>query len=877
MARYKLRTSQFGIVSGIRQDLSDRVSSAMPGNLFAPEARKGQMFILTEPVNDSARGKEACDLVAATITSAYYKDSSFSITSSLRKALSTANTQLYEFNFRSAHHQRTAVGLTCIVLRNNDLYVAQVQPTQVYIVHKGQLRALPTYPSWDPAATNNALLRPNALGTSLFSEPELYRNVIEPGDQVVLCSSRLAQVLGRAEAERLFCLSDTASAIEDLYELASRNSMSEAHVAVLELLPLINTTVHASPLSPEGISERGRAAMSVVGDWISDVTGNAALMLRRSHQEQESAPPEAAAEVAETEALEPHSGIHPTSALTEAPHLPSPLEDVDPRDMGWLRERPRYRPRSHVDVETWPPSAFLGEGSLDPALNAALPPQSIDLTDQQPLPIDFAAIPQRDPLPPPTFGERMTAPLRHFIAALVTFFANFGRRSRPAARPLPRFDNSGELSYRRRPRRSRIPLLLLVLLPALVWGGYYYLRFLSSQQAADQYAQVLTKAQQTYQAARLAPNDQLALERLDELNIVLDELSKSGLLTNEPVRQATYRNLVNDAERLQASIDRTSLLTDLEPVVTLPISDTIGRMLVVPRGSQTEIYALGRESGTLYHQIEGSPAEPDVVLKEGSEVGPVYVAPIRSIMWRIDNLAVIDDADSSSVYLRQPDGAWVINNLPASEFWPTQPFPDVETYGGHLYVWQWGADAASDQVEKYASGEFANLPTDWITDVPLDVDIQSAIDMSVDGNIYLLRPDGSIVEMNAGVYQRTIPAPQIKPPLSAARMYLTDLRTNEFDTNNPGHFFIIDTVNQRVVEMDKDGTVIQQIRMAADSKLRLDQLTDVVVTRPGPAGQQMYLANGSIVYKVQLPQPPPPRELPTATPPATPAAPTPTP
>src|SRR5215211_3369342 len=142
MTRYKLQTSQFGIVSGIRQDVSDRISSAVPGNLFAPEARKGQLFVLTAAVNETSRGKEACDLVAKTITTTYYKDSSFSITSSLRHALKSANTMLYEHNYKAAHHQKTAVSLTCAVLRDNDLYIAQVQPTQAYIAHKGQLRAL---------------------------------------------------------------------------------------------------------------------------------------------------------------------------------------------------------------------------------------------------------------------------------------------------------------------------------------------------------------------------------------------------------------------------------------------------------------------------------------------------------------------------------------------------------------------------------------------------------------------------------------------------------------------------------------------------------------------------------------------------------------
>ena len=43
------------------------------------------------------------------------------------------------------------------MLRDNDLYIAQVQPTQAYIAHKGQLRAMPTYPSWQPGASSPSM------------------------------------------------------------------------------------------------------------------------------------------------------------------------------------------------------------------------------------------------------------------------------------------------------------------------------------------------------------------------------------------------------------------------------------------------------------------------------------------------------------------------------------------------------------------------------------------------------------------------------------------------------------------------------------------------------------------------------------------------
>ena len=860
MARYKLNTYQFGIVSGIRQEISDRISSAMPGNLFAPEARKGQLFVLTEPVNVSGSGNDACALVAKTITEEYYKDRSFSITSSLRKAIVAANSKLYEYNFKAAHHQRTAVGLTCVVLRHNDLYLGQVQPTQAYIAHKGQLRALPAYPSWDPvAAAATSMLRPNALGTSLFSEPELYRNVVEPGDQVVLCSSRLAHLIGRGEAERLFCLVDTASALEELHELARRNSLNEAHLAMLELVPLLDSVAQRAPLSAEGVSERGKAAISVVGEWLSDVTSNAALTLRRTEPTPTVGPFNESEPAQDDDRLPASTGVQPTSALTETPALPAHLETIDPRDMVWLRERPRYRPKTHADIEIWPPSAFLGESTTTPALNAAIKSPVVDLTDQTPLPLDFAAIPQRDPLPAPSIWERLSWPLRRFFAIFITLFTSLGRKKRPAAQPIPRFERSRGLSYRREPRRHA-PFVLIVLLCLMAGLSYVYLQYRTVQSNNLQFQEIIGLTQEHYVAALNAPDDALASVHLEDMQGALETLAVSDLLQNDPARLSRYRGLVKDAEDLQASINRTSLLdaADLETVLTMPISDTISKMLIIPQGTQTELYVVGLESGTIYRRLEGSPAEPEVVLQEGQTIEPVITAPMRSLVWRVDNLMAVDRAGFSTVYLRQPDGGWIAQTLPASEFWPDQPFPDIESFGGHLYVWQRGPEA-SGQIEKYTSGDFANLPTDWITDAPLDLNLPGAVDMSIDGDIYLLKPDGAIEVFNNGAHQRTIPAPTLDPPLVATRMFLSDVRANELDPNQ-GHFYLLDVVNQRIVEIDQQGTVLQQIRTSSTSPIQFDRLSDVAIGRVDAEGNWLYVANGEQIYKFRLPTPPPPRQ-----------------
>ena len=128
MPPYETRSSQFGLISGIRQPHSDMALVAEPAGLFAPEARKGQLYIVAETDQDVARGRDACQAAIKAIRKHFYDDSSYSVTSALRKALSAANKALYEHNFGVMAQKRAVVGVTCAVIKGNDLYIAQVAP-----------------------------------------------------------------------------------------------------------------------------------------------------------------------------------------------------------------------------------------------------------------------------------------------------------------------------------------------------------------------------------------------------------------------------------------------------------------------------------------------------------------------------------------------------------------------------------------------------------------------------------------------------------------------------------------------------------------------------------------------------------------------------
>jgi hypothetical protein len=204
-----------------------------------------------------------------------------------------------------------------------------------------------------------------------------------------------------------------------------------------------------------------------------------------------------------------------------------------------------------------------------------------------------------------------------------------------------------------------------------------------------------------------------------------------------------------------------------------------------------------------------------------------------------------------SFYFRN-GGDWGYTLLAGSETWlRAGPHFRAVNYGGNLYIWDAGAaPGLADQVQKYFSGRYGEFPDPWIKNSG-DQKTSNALDLAVDGNIYLLKPDGHILVFEAGAYKREIVPQGVNPPIDQAAGF--------FVTGDPetGSIYMID-YNQRVLEIDKQtGALIQQVRARSDSSNHLDQLTNLYVDASGPR-PVLYLVNGGQVLRGLLPDRPPP-------------------
>jgi hypothetical protein len=823
-----------------------------PRSPFVPEARKGQLMLVVEAEGDVTCGRQACALVAKTISETFYADGSMSITASLRAALKAANAALYQHNFNAPAHKRASVGATCAVIHGSDLFLTQAPPAQSFMAHTAKLRALPIPPSWTKGADTGAVNRQGALGTSLGSEPAFFRAVLQPGDTLVLCSSNVARLLGKQQAEQLICYSDATTIAEELYSLCRAANLPEAHAIVLEAVPgpapALDDAPAPTPAPAKAESAPAKTSRDRLGGWL----GRGA----RSRS---------AADAADVQAAQPA-----TQTLASA----APASKANGNG-ATVADLPLHGMVPVADVTPLPPSAFLGEGEYGGTIRPPAAPKrtkQIDLSDNYGTPVDFAALPRKAEPPPPTIGERLTLPLRTVLATLLGGVANVPRRTSRATETQPAQGlRLKGLSYRK--QRPPLPwfniVLIIGVVAALIVVGLQQNR----QRDTDTVTLALDRVDNAVRAARRANDDTVARQQLAEAEMALNEnvqaLVQSGLITDtKPVIWARYLQVRTSYDRAMATVNRIGFIDDLEPVATLPGRQgliehvVLGSTDALTDTTTAPLYYIDKAAGVLYEQGRNEP-----ILKPDQEVAGFTTRPVRTALWRDGNIVIaLDRGDVLfpiyTVYLRNGDG-WLVNQLNQTELMkPADGDLPMATYGGNLYIW----DSEPRQLWKYSNGLYANLPDPWITNAG-GANLEQVADVQVDGRIYLLNRDASLLVFEGGQFVTQFAAPTLTDPISTVAHFIVTpdvLAADGVTVERPGHIYILDTANERVLQLNKaDGSLIQQIR--ARTRGPLNQLSDLAVDETRGL---LYLANGPQVLRTTLPEPPQfaPDESATATP-----------
>ncbi|RRR75239.1 MAG: hypothetical protein EI684_05230 [Candidatus Viridilinea halotolerans] len=843
MQRVEMLTAQLALVGGISQEQSDLITLVEPTTPASPAGRKGRIYLLVEANSDSPHALAACRLVSRMMLQGFYSDSSYSLTSSLRLAIRIANKALYEQNFKLPDEQRVCVGLSCAILRDNDLFLAQVPPTQAYLLAEGRLRALPAHPSWDPAHVSVApFARSGALGASLFIEPELYRCTMNSGAGMLLCTSSFASLLGRTELDHALRQRDPAAVTERLRQVATAHELSDAHALILTI-----SAVHKlAPRLPRGTGRVAHATQERKG-WLRGL-GGAILRVVRPQLDEPPPLPDAAPAIQQFPAQPTHS--------------PQPIPRPPPLELGpSLEEHYAQTQRSDYEKaplrhENLPPSAFLGED-----LAPGLPKRPIDLGDPIALTPGRPYRPRYEykPMIDMSWGERLTLPLRHLALGIEERWRS--RRVHASLPPQSPMLRGQGLTYRRSgpPIPWQLLIGLVVAVAALIFYGTFLTRA-NEQQLAIEY---FVAAEQRLAFIRDAPDEEAALQALELASQAIDEVRTSpSVNATDTELWLRYQELQREYERALAAVQRLNFLDNPQLITTHPLATGQFASIVVPPAligvtdtvtleHMSYIYAVDADTqnGRLY-RIRRDGGAAQTYLSPGQGIGTAVVGTIRAALWRIDQVIAVDQAPNGFGYYFQSGGNWNYSKLGASEIWFPRDRLDVEEYGGNLYVW----GAQPNEVLRFRSGFYGDTPDYWLDPAStVGVDMSTVVDMAVDGTIYLLRSNGTILIFSQGQFVAEVNPESITPPISLVRaFYVTGSGPDD------GYFFLVDARNGRIIQVEKTtGRVIQQLKTRADSTMSFDALTSLAVDTSGPR-PILYVVNGNQIIRADLPAPPRP-------------------
>lgn len=774
MTRLKVASAQFGLIGGICRASSDCILVQEPSPL-SPDARwKGNLYILAEPASEGGKSSALVRQVLADVAQAYYACTSPSITTCLGRALDEAGRNLFRRNMEVSGHEKLTVGVTCAVVRGDELFLAQVLPGQAYVAHQGRLQAFPRNPSWDPGSPTLPLTTHlAALGWGEEVSPEFFHFPLTPGDVFCLCSSQIGRLLGREEAEQVFLYQDAPSAVEQLYRRVHQQGFGEAHALVVEMQPAVSRE-GASLFSWAGLQERVRLAGETLAIWGGFISGEVRRIFQRPQ------PPE---EV----------------VIPRRPQPPPPPEPTRPPEMPELvRPGPRKTLRQRVYDLLHPPVSYPR-------------PQRARLRIR----------PARRPRKPLPWAIAITALI---VLALIVFLIVQESRARQEAEYRAKFHAAQSLVEEALQLSSDLP-------------------------------QANAKLQEAEQALRKMldpehpdPEVKMALERLQEERDRLNHVFRFPQL-DLLIDLSTFTRTMA-AESFSGACTETCTFRDL-----VMVDDTL--------------YLLEGEKGTVYQYAprQVNPALIPVLWPGMPHLGR-RVAPILDIALlkrpqdceeeapTSDWLAALDAG--GVLYLHRP-GQWEFYTLtlslaePAS--WADSP-TDMDGYQGNLYFLK----SQMGRILKYYCAFYEKWgPESWLQD-PRNVRLSEAVDMAVDGSIYLLLRDGTVQRLYNRKHDRNISYQDYRGMLYPAELVPAQVFTENWD--DP-YLYLVDRYAGRILQLRKEGrpAFLRDLRGPSNEDLRGLQAVLVL-----SGDRLIYLVAGSRLYRAVLPPLPSPAPAATPTP-----------
>jgi hypothetical protein len=784
--------AELHVLSGERREDSDLVGVATSPVLSFFKRRRGQLFTILEPSLPDADA--VCKRLIESIEDEYFRDPSRSVTASLRQAIAVANDKLRAENSRTTPDHQLRVGLCCAVVRDGDAYIAQVAPANAFILHEGTVkRIFSTYSVIPDVSSNGGDRASDSLGSSIDPHVNLAYSTLMEGDLVVLASGAYWKL------------------VPDRYiQDAARHMDPE---------------MAASELYGCYLGHARRPTTSVIVVRVSD------LPAKQQRTDQRGKTPETRGAVVEM--AEMNSASEPQRQPPNGRRRPSAYEEPPRRS---------WDPPEQGSGGSYSGSSDRGAGSRYPGLSGR---GSGGRYSGQPdrgtggLPSGQSGQSSRSRT---RAGQGRNVPVARGRTSLWERLFPKRKPKLPLYPPGPPLEAVGKPSVRLKSQwpdnwgeRRRFPtpwagrlLLMLVLAALFALVGNAAINGLRSWQLGDPVA-LAQEAQQKRTLATTAQDQAAARVLLSEssdlysrsLKAKEDEATrKSATAVQDELDRIDKVVRINQATPL---VDYSALADDKGDVTQMVIDGN--NLYVLDEGQDRAFKYILNADGKSVQE----PGKHPVLFKRGDKQDGGTVGDILSLAWmpagQLRNSPALFALESGrSIVTYDPKAGLSRLEVSDSQKWGT--IQAISGFAGGLYL-----------LDTKLKGIFYYPPTKngyesepyTIVDARAKVDLAKAVDIALDGNLYVLEGSGTIKRFNREGrpfdFVTDLPDGQVKGPRAL------------FASANTRSVYLLDTVGERVLQLSPEGKLQRQFK-AGSKDVSFKDARDIFVDE---AGRKLYL------------------------------------
>ena len=401
---------------------------------------------------------------------------------------------------------------------------------------------------------------------------------------------------------------------------------------------------------------------------------------------------------------------------------------------------------------------------------------------------------------------------------------------RPTDRELRRQTDSTDL-----PIWRPIALILPVIVVLLVAGTYWKRGW--DRQA--RYDQLMAEVEKQLEIAATA-DKVISRQALETALSTLEEAAEI------PAHQEAISMLQDDVQKQLDTLNKAVRLDHVEHLHTYPPIGEVDQIVV----HGADIYVLDRLTDRVYyHRLNeaGTALESDeerLLVRKGDQPdAAAVVGELVGMTWMPSG----EGRQTGALFLLGRNGLLLAHDptwkrqvgtmLPASETWQ---YPvDVSSYMGRFYV----LDPGLQQVLRYRAGGagFDSPPEKYFAEGK--VDVAGAIDMAIDGFIYLLFENGRLEKYLSGEpvpLTLNLAGQSLQQP---SAIYTAPDAEVQF-------LYVADPSASRVLRCDKDGRLIQQFVLQDNDAL--SHVRDIFVDE---VGSRLFFLSSNRLFVANIPPP----------------------